>query len=51
MAAAVIAARGQTQIDLRTQGKNIDFSTAAQHAAVEDRNVVTGSLLRSGKRS
>ena len=29
MAAAVIAARGQTQIDLRTQGRNIDFSTAA----------------------
>src|SRR4051794_22293232 len=29
VAAAVIAAGGQTQIDLRTQGKNIDFSTAA----------------------
>ena len=29
MAAVVIAARGQTQVDLRTQGKNIDFSTAA----------------------
>lgn len=29
MAAAVIAARGQTQIDLRTQGKNVDFSMAA----------------------
>jgi hypothetical protein len=29
VAAAVIAARGQTQIDLRTQGKNIDFSAAA----------------------
>ena len=24
------AARGQTQIDLRTQGKNIDFSSAAR---------------------
>ncbi len=31
MAAATIgAARGQTQIDLRTQGKNIDFSSAAR---------------------
>ena len=31
MAAAMIgAARGQTQIDLRTQGKNIDFSSAAR---------------------
>jgi hypothetical protein len=31
VAAAMIgAARGQTQIDLRTQGKNIDFSTAAR---------------------
>ena len=31
MAAAIIgAARGQTQIDLRTQGKNIDFSLAAR---------------------
>ena len=31
MAAAMIgAARGQTQIDLRTQGKNIDFSLAAR---------------------
>jgi hypothetical protein len=29
VAAAVMAARGQTQIDLRTQGKNIDFSAAA----------------------
>jgi hypothetical protein len=29
VAAAVLAARGQTQIDLRTQGKNIDFSAAA----------------------
>ena len=29
VAAAVMAARGQTQIDLRTQGKSIDFSTAA----------------------
>ncbi len=29
MAAAIVAARGQTQIDLRTQGKNVDFSTAA----------------------
>src|ERR1035441_6210740 len=31
VAAAIIgAARGQTQIDLRTQGKNIDFSSAAR---------------------
>lgn len=31
VAAAMIgAARGQTQIDLRTQGKNIDFSSAAR---------------------
>ena len=31
MAAAMSgAARGQTQIDLRTQGKNIDFSSAAR---------------------
>ena len=31
VAAAVVgAAHGQTQIDLRTQGKNIDFSTAAR---------------------
>jgi hypothetical protein len=29
VAAAIVAARGQTQIDLRTQGKNVDFSTAA----------------------
>ena len=29
VAAAVIAARAQTQIDLRTQGRNVDFSTAA----------------------
>ena len=30
VAAATIGARGQTQIDLRTQGKNIDFSMAAR---------------------
>jgi len=30
VAAATIGARGQTQIDLRTQGKNIDFSLAAR---------------------
>src|ERR1039457_6127686 len=29
-AAMIGAARGQTQIDLRTQGKNIDFSLAAR---------------------
>ena len=41
MAAAIIgAARGQTQIDLRTQGKNIDFSLAAR-----TRPSKTGTLL------
>ncbi|MCU1234472.1 MAG: hypothetical protein JWP63_2439 [Candidatus Solibacter sp.] len=29
MAAAIVAARGQTQIDLRTQGRNVDFAAAA----------------------
>ena len=41
MAAAMIgAARGQTQIDLRTQGKNIDFSSAAR-----TRPIKTGTSL------
>ncbi len=40
VAAAVIAARGQTQIDLRTQGKNIDFS-----AATSTRPSKTGTSL------
>jgi hypothetical protein len=41
VAAAMIgAARGQTQIDLRTQGKNIDFSLAAR-----TRPSKTGTLL------
>ena len=41
MAAAIIgAARGQTQIDLRTQGKNIDFSSAAR-----TRPSKTGTLI------
>src|ERR1039458_5371233 len=41
VAAAIIgAARGQTQIDLRTQGKNIDFSSAAR-----TRPSKTGTLL------
>lgn len=41
MAAAMTgAARGQTQIDLRTQGKNIDFSSAAR-----TRPSKTGTLL------
>ncbi|MEO8596168.1 MAG: hypothetical protein ABI759_22810 [Candidatus Solibacter sp.] len=41
VAAAMIgAAHGQTQIDLRTQGKNIDFSTAAR-----TRPSKTGTLL------
>ena len=41
MAAAMIgAARGQTQIDLRTQGKNIDFSSAAR-----TRPLKTGTLV------
>ena len=41
VAAAIIgAARGQTQIDLRTQGKNIDFSSAAR-----TRPSKTGTLI------
>jgi hypothetical protein len=43
VAAAMIgAARGQTQIDLRTQGKNIDFSSAAR-----TRPSKTGTLVPS----
>ena len=40
VAAAVMAARGQTQIDLRTQGRNVDFSNAAS-----TRPSKTGTLL------
>src|SRR5450432_1426171 len=39
-AATIGAARGQTQIDLRTQGKNIDFSSAAR-----TRPSKTGTLI------